>query len=233
MNSVEDSLICAIHDRPGVVGSRLGTVTSIDPVPMVDFPGNEHGPMSARLVASLTVDTISKAYAGRLPVLLVFENDDPSLPVIVDVVVANPLPAPSPERATISVQAKVARIVDVAADVVFVEPSWDERCRIEARTAIVLRNYEDPVIVLPCADGTSVIVGQLYPSIPAGQGHASDEIILKGTRVRIEADLELVLKSGGCVVHLDSRGKAVTTADQIVSRARGNNKVQGGSVQLN
>jgi hypothetical protein len=51
--------------------------------------------------------------------------------------------------------------------------------------------------------------------------------------VVIEADVELVLKAGPCSLHFDARGKAVTTADQIVSRARDTNKVQGGSVQLN
>ena len=34
-------------------------------------------------------------------------------------------------------------------------------------------------------------------------------------------------------IALDARGKAVTTAESIVSRARGTNKVQGGSVHLN
>ena len=46
-------------------------------------------------------------------------------------------------------------------------------------------------------------------------------MVLKGRRVRIEAETEVVLTAGQTQIHLDARGKAVTTADQVVSRAPG------------
>jgi hypothetical protein len=67
----------------------------------------------------------------------------------------------------------------------------------------------------------------------SAEGGQGAEVVLSGSRVKIEADVELILQAGACRITLDGRGKAVTTADQIVSRARGANKVQGGSVQLN
>ena len=103
-----------------------------------------------------------------------------------------------------------------------------------ARTAVTLRNLKDPVVVLRCTGGAAVIVGQVYPCIPVEPaGGDGADVLLKGNRVRIEADVELVLAVGACRIQLDARGKAVTAADQIVSRARGCNKVQGGPVQLN
>jgi hypothetical protein len=103
-----------------------------------------------------------------------------------------------------------------------------------ARTTVPLRNLKDEVLIFVLPDGGAVIVGQLYAAVPIeAPGGADADITLKGNRVRIEAETELVLVSGSCQIHLDSRGKAITTADHVVSRARGANKVQGGSVQLN
>jgi hypothetical protein len=194
---------------------------------------------------------ISAACSANLPVLLVFENDDPSRPVIIDVVVEYPVAQPS--RTPVPLDAfrreegaaarctevdglvpALARIVCIDDGVVMVEDIAHAGPALAARTAITLRNLKDPVVVLRFADGSAVIVGQVYrcvPMEPAGGDGA--EVLLKGSRVRIEADVELILAAGACRVQLDARGKAVTTADQIVSRARGANKVQGGSVQLN
>jgi hypothetical protein len=105
---------------------------------------------------------------------------------------------------------------------------------LAAKTTTALRNLKDPVVVLRFDDGSAVIVGQVHPCVPVEPAGADGvDVVLKGSRVRIEADVELILTAGGCRVQLDARGKAVTTADQIVSRARGANKVQGGTVQLN
>ena len=105
---------------------------------------------------------------------------------------------------------------------------------LAAKTAIPLRNLKDVVVLLSFADGSSIILGQLYPTVTVEpEGGAGADVLLKGNTVRIEADVELILTAGACRVELDARGKAVTTADHIVSRARGTNKVQGGSVRLN
>jgi hypothetical protein len=238
-----------LEAMPRVSGSRIGALVAMERGPIVDFTGNPFGPQPARVVASLTAHTLSAALDAHLPVLLIFENEDPTCPVIVDVVISHASSSHSrdtlPERtapAQVGAErheqpagaARLARILGVEDDVVLVDDGAEMTTPVRARTAVALRNLKDPVVLLSFANGLSVIVGQLYPSVrvePAG-GEGAD-VLLKGTRVRIEADVELVLKSGACVVQLDARGKAVTSADQIVSRARGANKVQGGSVQLN
>jgi len=240
-----------LQARPRLSGSRIGAIVAIEPGPIVDFPGNPLGPQRAKVAASLTAETMSAACSANLPVLLVFENDDPSRPVIIDVIVEHPA-APSTSKtvpqevvyredadATARTErgdlaTALARILCVEDGVVMVEDVANAGPPLLARTAITLRNLKDLVVVLRFADGSAVIVGQVYqcvPMEPAGADGA--DVVLKGSRVRIEADVELILTAGACRVRLDARGKAVTTADQIVSRARGANKVQGGSVQLN
>jgi hypothetical protein len=200
------------------------------------------------VVSSLPSELLQTACDAKLPVLLVFEDDDPARPIIIDVVISHPVgndtadsapfaasfAAPSAERAVaVNAEGCLGRIVAVEDDMLVVE-CGDVNHRKRATTTVALRNLRDPVVLLTLADGTAVVVGQVYPSIPvessAGEG---TDVILKGGRVTIEADTELVLKSGTCLLRLDARGKALTTADSIVSRARGANKVQGGSVHLN
>ena len=79
-----------LEARPRLSGSRIGAIVAIEPGPIVDFPGNPLGPQRARVAASLTAETMSAACSANLPVLLVFENDDPSRPVIIDVIVERP-----------------------------------------------------------------------------------------------------------------------------------------------
>jgi hypothetical protein len=99
---------------------------------------------------------------------------------------------------------------------------------------VPLRNLKDAVLLEFLPGGEPVIVGQFFVGVPIEEaGVEGGEVVLKGRSVRIEAETEVILTAGGTQIHLDARGKAVTTADQVVSRARGANKVQGGSVQLN
>lgn len=67
-------------------GVRLGRIVQISETGdvLVDFPGNPGGPVSARKTASFqaTADNV-RTLLGR-EVLLVFQNNNPSLPVILD-----------------------------------------------------------------------------------------------------------------------------------------------------
>jgi hypothetical protein len=178
--------------------------------------------------------------------LLLFDNDDPARPVIVDVVIAAPdEPATEPifeaDRArrnsedreqSPSPSATLATILRIEAGLVVIDA--DERGEVVARSAIVLRNLKDPVVVLTVTGHPPVIIGQLYEDVLLQPGTADGaNILLKGRRVTIEADTELLLKAGGSVLQLDARGKVSTTGEHIVSRARGTNRVQGGSIHLN
>lgn len=242
-----------LQARPRITGSRIGSIVEIasERRALVDFPGNPFGPQAARAVSAMTAQRLIRARDAGWPVLLVFEDNDPARPVIVDVVCddgeerpMDEVPAPemsrnghdteSSEAAIAGAVLLLARIVGVESDLVLVEDCSATSAPFRARTAIVLRNLKDPVLALRFPDGSAVLIGQLYPSVPLEPtGAEGAEVVLAGDRVRIEAATELILKAGACTVRLDARGKLVSTAEQIVSRARGANKVQGGSVQLN
>jgi hypothetical protein len=69
-------------------GARIGTIVSTadDGRVTVDFPGNTFGPLGARWAGSVAEIIRDASRATGRKILLVFENDDPELPIIVDVV---------------------------------------------------------------------------------------------------------------------------------------------------
>jgi len=126
----------------------------------------------------------------------------------------------------------IGRLVGIEANVALVETGSGVPQR--ARTAVSLRNLKDPVVIVDAGPDGPVIIGQVFADIPGSfEVGTGADLMLKGSRVTIEAEVELVLKAGSSTVRLESKGKASTTADQIVSTARVANKVRGGSVQLN
>lgn len=68
-----------------IEGVRLGSITDVDEDGriLVDYPGSRKGPLVARLTNSANPDALRKSGIGR-EVLLVFENGDPDLPIIID-----------------------------------------------------------------------------------------------------------------------------------------------------
>ena len=68
-----------------IEGVRVGTIAEIsDGQPLVDFPGNLRGPIPARYTRSLQLQLMQQAASSQLEVLLVFENNDPEQPIIID-----------------------------------------------------------------------------------------------------------------------------------------------------
>jgi hypothetical protein len=69
-------------------GARVGTIVSTteDGRVTVDFPGNTLGPLAARWSGSVAAMIRNASRATDRKVLLVFENDDPERPIIMDVV---------------------------------------------------------------------------------------------------------------------------------------------------
>lgn len=68
-----------------IATSCIGSLVAVTPdgIALVDFPGNAHGPQPARSIVR-----VNTAMLETLPlkVLLVFENNDPALPVITGLV---------------------------------------------------------------------------------------------------------------------------------------------------
>lgn len=68
-----------------IKGVLVGTIAEItDGQPFVDFPGNIQGPIPARYTRSLQLQLLQQAASSQLEVLLVFENNDPKRPIIID-----------------------------------------------------------------------------------------------------------------------------------------------------
>ena len=68
-----------------IEGVRVGTIAEItDGQPFVDFTGNLRGPIPARYTRSIQCQVLQQAASSQLEVLLVFENNDPEQPIIID-----------------------------------------------------------------------------------------------------------------------------------------------------
>jgi hypothetical protein len=57
---------------------------------LVDFEGNAAGPLLARSVVALDQAAIAEALAFRRSVVLLFDNEDPRLPIIVGLLASDP-----------------------------------------------------------------------------------------------------------------------------------------------
>ena len=69
-----------------IKGVCVGKIMKVDESKrvFVDFQGNAQGPVAARCTSSLKSRILSKAVSAGQEVLLVFENNDPELPIIID-----------------------------------------------------------------------------------------------------------------------------------------------------
>jgi hypothetical protein len=74
-----------VGDRLPLEGTRIGRIVRIDDsgVVLIDFAGNNSGPIAARSTTSSRVETLRKGDPAGREVLLVFENNDPKLPIII------------------------------------------------------------------------------------------------------------------------------------------------------
>ena len=67
--------------RVGVVVGRL-LAGSSPAVPLVDFDGNQSGPLRARTTIQLDALAMNEAVSTAAGAVLVFENGDPTLPIV-------------------------------------------------------------------------------------------------------------------------------------------------------
>lgn len=140
-----------------VVGQVVGRTDGGEP--LVDFPGNDRGPLMARVVVERVGELAIEA-----GVLLVFDDGDRGRPVIVGSV-GDGRPAAAPASTTADLTTPQDVVVDVPSLVV------------EARRQIVLRCGAGSVTIR--ADGTIVIKGTNLLSRSSGSNR------IKGGSVRI------------------------------------------------
>ncbi len=150
--------LCPPSAAPALPAVTLGWVVGCEPgsCPLVDFPGNPHGPTPARLLAAITLPALQAAAAARQPVALVFERGDPTLPLITGLV------------------------------------------------------QSPPTTVAPASEAR-----------------------IDGKRVVITGEEEVELRCGEASITLNKSGKLVIRGAYVETRAKGTNRIKGGSVQIN
>ncbi len=132
--------------------------------PLVDFRGNEVGLVPARSIIDEPFKCDSHSVVG-IPVLLVFENGDPTLPIIVGFIRDTFVhPAPSEE-----VSFPIERPLDISVD--------DRKMLIEAKEEILLRCGKSSMTVKK--DGKILLKGTQILSRASGTNK------IKGASVRI------------------------------------------------
>ncbi len=244
-----------LQARPRVAGVRMGTVVEIreNGEVWVDFAENPYPPGPARIAGAVGGERIRAVVGRPSAVLLAFEADDPRMPILLDTVrdtledapeaartPAGPVPTDDPRREILpappvtSPATHLARIVRVVDGLLEVELEGEPGRSLQVACAVTLQNLEDPVVVLHAADGRWIAVGQVQRAPRLEPGDSPDaDLFLRGRSVHLEAAQEIVLVAGSSRLHLDARGRTTLSGEQVVSRASGANRVQGGSVQLN
>lgn len=244
-----------LHARPRISGLRVGTVLEVreNGEVLVDFADNPHPPARARIAGALSAERVRAAAGHSAAVVLAFEADDPRMPIVLDTVRETVDAASEGERAsaeparpegprweappsshTATTVTCLARIVRVVEGLLEVEVEGEPGRSHQAACAVTLQNLEDPVVLLQLADRRWIVVGQVQraPRLEPGDSPNAD-LFLRGRSVHLEAAHEIILVAGSSRLHLDARGRTTLSGDQVVSRASGVNRVQGGSVQLN
>ena len=69
-----------------IEGVRVGKIVNVDESgqAFVDFPDNTEGSVAARFTNTVNLKMLRRVASAEQDVLLVFENNDPKLPIIVD-----------------------------------------------------------------------------------------------------------------------------------------------------
>jgi hypothetical protein len=75
---------------PAVEGPRVGVLVLEDGngCALVDYPGNTRGPLAARMTATAALRCRGRDPGREVPVLLIFEGNDPARPIVLDAIEA-------------------------------------------------------------------------------------------------------------------------------------------------
>lgn len=84
----------------------------------------------------------------------------------------------------------------------------------------------DTVLVAGGLDGPPVVVGVVRDRLPAAA-------TVDGERLELTAEREITLRCGEASVTLTRAGKVILAGTAVLSRAKGVNRIVGGSVQIN
>ena len=78
----------SVELKKKISGVRIGHICGVDEEGqiLIDFPGNSAGPLPARFAESIKQKLQLHSGPADDKVLIVFENDDPYLPIIIDII---------------------------------------------------------------------------------------------------------------------------------------------------
>jgi hypothetical protein len=81
---------------PVLLGTLVASGTTLDAATlMVEFTGAPNGAVAARLAIEITEERLLAAVTERQPVVLVFENGNPRLPIVIGLIEKQPLSKPT------------------------------------------------------------------------------------------------------------------------------------------
>lgn len=253
MPSGTAAMMRVLSSRPRISGVRSGTVMEIGAAGevLVDFDGNPYGWLLAKLAGSVSGEVVRNVLGRTGEVLLAFEADDARSPIVLDTLrdradaleptalsAAVPVQSVEPPRTdalppgtaeigTVTLM-RIARVEDGR---LFVDAGGEAR---PAECACALVNLDEPVAVVLRGSEPPLVIGQVRNEARVETADDPNaELVLRARALRLEATETVVLVAGGSRLELDARGRATLSADQVVSRASGANRVQGGSVLLN
>jgi len=88
MKSRIQKITSIIETKEQIEGVRVGRIVNVKDSGevFVDFPGNSRGPVNARIITSTKQIAASGHDIVGREVLLVFENNDPDFPIIIDTI---------------------------------------------------------------------------------------------------------------------------------------------------
>jgi hypothetical protein len=125
---------------------------------LVDFAGNAAGPLPARSLVALDDATIRQSLANRQGVVLLFENEDPRLPIIVGLL------SPEPGAALLG---SLLRQPSAAAEARRIEARVDgKRVVVEGEHEVVLRCGESSITLR--RDGKVILRGAYIETTAKG-----------------------------------------------------------------
>lgn len=160
------------RERERILAPRVGRIASVDAAGrvMVDFPGNAAGPVAARSLLGTTPEDLARAAEARHPVVLLFEDGDPALPLLVGIV-ASSTPLLDAVLARAPAAAPAARAPSPAPGAA---ADAEDPCRsLDARDELVLR----------CGKSSITL-------------RANGKIVVRGTYVETRADGTNRIKGG-------------------------------------
>lgn len=147
------------EEHASIWGSRLGWIAGTDEQErlLVDFAGNRAGPRVARRTLLLEPAALREAIAVRQPVVLLFENGDPELPLVIGMV-QTPSPTPLLDEVLEAAARPAQQAVEARVD--------GQRVVIEGKDEIVLECGQASITLR--RNGRVVIRGTVIDSQASG-----------------------------------------------------------------